>query len=91
MSVNRGGWGSPDPLENAEVKEFKLRFWLQRWIHLGLGLGVVGLAVACSPVERLGDPAALNSRYTDEQPALSGNRRFRLCPPNGSRNILMYD
>jgi len=59
----------------------------------GSWLGVVGLAVACSPVERLGDPAALNSRYTDEQPALSGNRRFLafVSNRNGSRNILMYD
>jgi len=55
-------------------------------------LGRVVLAVACSPVERLGDPAALNSRY-DEQPALSGNRRFLafVSNRNGSRNILMYD
>lgn len=67
--------------------------WLQRWIYFSLGLGLVGFAVACSPSDRLGDSVALNSRYTDEQPALSGNGRFLafVSNRNGSRGILLYD
>jgi Tol biopolymer transport system component len=53
----------------------------------------VGLAVACSPSDDLGGSTALNSRYADDQPALSGNSRFLafVSNRNGSRNILLYD
>jgi len=78
-------------LKTAE-KEFKLRFWLQRWIHLVLAWAWL---VLLSPVVLLSalEIQLLNSRYTDEQPALSGNRRFLafVSNRNGSRNILMYD
>jgi len=49
--------------------------------------------VACNPSDRLVSPATLNSRYTDEQPSLSGNGRFLAFVSNrdGSRNILLYD
>lgn len=54
---------------------------------------MVCLVVACSPSDRLDGPSALNSRYTDEQPALSGNGRFLafVSNRNGSRSILLYD
>ena len=76
------------------MKQFELRFLLlTRWIHLGLGLGIVSLVVACSPSDRIIGPSNLNSRYTDEQPALSGNGRFLAFVSNrdGSRSILLYD
>lgn len=53
----------------------------------------MGLVVACSPSDPFGGSTALNSRYTDEQPALSGNGRFLafVSDRNGSRGILVYD
>lgn len=68
-------------------------FLLQRWIHLSLCFGVASLIVACSPSDRLIGSNALNSRYTDEQPSLSGNGRFLgyVSNRNGSRNVLVYD
>jgi Tol biopolymer transport system component len=75
------------------VKKGTPIFLLQRWIHLGLGLGIAALSVACSPSDRLIGTSALNSRYTDEQPTLSGNGRFLgfVSNRNGGRNILLYD
>jgi Tol biopolymer transport system component len=58
-----------------------------------MGLSLTGVVVACSPVNPVQEPVALNSRYTDEQPALSGNGRFVAFVSNrdGDRNIVMYD
>lgn len=68
-------------------------FLLQRWIRLSLFLSIAGLLVSCSPGDRLIGSPALNSRYTDEQPTLSGNGRFLgfVSNRNGSRNVLVYD
>ncbi|WP_369076423.1 TolB family protein [Coleofasciculus sp. LEGE 07081] len=55
---------------------------------------LTGLIVACSPpVNSQIEPTTLNSRYTEEQPALSGNGRFLAFVSNrgGTRQILMYD
>ncbi|MBW4521518.1 MAG: PD40 domain-containing protein [Scytolyngbya sp. HA4215-MV1] len=63
------------------------------WLRLGLGLGSVFLVNACTPTSLPVGPVSLNSRYTDEQPALSGDGRFLALVSNrsGSRNILLYD
>jgi len=72
------------------VKEFKLRTpavdSFGSWLGRGWSLSPVVLLSAL-------EIQLLNSRYTDEQPALSGNRRFLafVSNRNGSRNILMYD
>lgn len=49
--------------------------------------------VTCGPNDAFGDSLALNSRYNDEQPALSGNGGFVAFVSNrtGSRSILLYD
>ncbi|GAB4161281.1 MAG: hypothetical protein Fur0046_40060 [Cyanobacteria bacterium J069] len=49
-------------------------------------------AVAVQP-ESSGTPVPLNSRYTDEQPAISGNGQFVAFVSNrqGDRGILLYD
>jgi Tol biopolymer transport system component len=58
-----------------------------------MGLSLLGIAVACSPAVSLQEPVALNSRYTDEQPALSGNGQFIAFVSNrdGDRKLVMYD
>lgn len=75
------------------MKKVTFIFLLQQWIRLGLILGIVNLIVACSPGDRLIGLTALNSRYTEEQPTLSGNGRFLgyVSNRNGSRNVLVYD
>jgi Tol biopolymer transport system component len=64
-----------------------------RWLSWGMGLSLMGIVVACSPANRGKQPVALNSRYTNEQPALSGNGRFVAFVSNrdGDRQIVMYD
>ncbi len=66
---------------------------IHRWLRWGLGLSLTGIVVACSPAIRIEGPVALNSRYTDEQPALSGNGRFVAFVSNrdGDRKLVMYD
>ncbi len=66
---------------------------IHRWLRWGLGLNLTGIVVACSPAIRIEGPVALNSRYTDEQPALSGNGRFVAFVSNrdGDRKLVMYD
>jgi Tol biopolymer transport system component len=51
------------------------------------------MLVACSPAPQIQTPTALNSRYTDEQPALSGDGRFIAFVSNrdGDRKVVMYD
>lgn len=64
-----------------------------RSIYRWLAVSAASFAAACSPVNLPTQPVAINSRYTDEQPALSGNGRFLAFVSNreGSRNILLYD
>ena len=76
-----------------KLKPRRSRHWVQQWMHLGVGLGIMSLVVACSPSDLPGDPNIFNSRYNDEQPALSGNGRFLafVSNRNGSRSVLLYD
>ena len=54
---------------------------------------LMGFVVACTPVNPIQEPTTLNSRYTDEQPTLSGNGRYVAFVSNrdGDRKIVMYD
>lgn len=58
-----------------------------------MGLSLTGIVAACSPVSQVQAPVALNSRYTDEQPTLSGDGTVVAFVSNreGDRKILMYD
>ncbi len=65
---------------------------MRRWF----GGGLLWLAIAlggCNTASVPVVPAALNSTYTDEQPALSGDGRFVAFVSNrgGTRQIMMYD
>lgn len=85
-------------LANAEsvqlkVKRFTVRLGIYRWLCWGIGLSLLAIVVACSPADLPQGPVALNSRYTDEQPALSGNGQFLAFVSNrdNARKIVMYD
>lgn len=58
-----------------------------------MGLSLTGLLTACNSAPPVIEPVALNSRYTDEQPTLSGDGRFVAFVSNreGDRKIVMYD
>jgi Tol biopolymer transport system component len=64
-------------------------------LNPGLLLAVSSLVVlgACSSPKRLVDATSLNSRYTDQQPALSGNGRLVAFTTNrnGRNQIALYD
>lgn len=66
-------------------KKSKL-FWI-------LGAFLFSALAACSPTDRQLASEGLNSRYTDEQPALSGNGRFLafVTNRNGGSQIALYD
>ena len=63
------------------------------WLHCCVSLGVLGLVTACAQTELSTGPTSLNSRYNDEQPALSGDGRYVAFVSNrdGTRAIWMYD
>jgi Tol biopolymer transport system component len=75
------------------VKIFPPTFWLQRPIHWSLVFGLTSLLVSCGSSDLPLGPTSLNSRYTEEQPALSGNGRFLafVSNRNGSHQLLVYD
>jgi len=56
-------------------------------------LAAITVLGGCTPSQPIALPTGLNSRYNDEQPALSGNGRFMalVSNRNGSRSLLMFD
>ncbi len=76
------------------MKKFSIKSLLQRCWRWSFSLGLIVLIVSCSlGGDTIISSGALNSRYTEEQPALSGNGRYLAYVSNraGSRNILLYD
>ncbi len=76
-----------------EVKKFTPRLWLQKRFCWSLLFGLTSLLVSCSSSDIPIGPASLNSRYTEEQPTLSGNGRFLafVSNRNGIHQLLVYD
>lgn len=60
---------------------------------MAIALNLVTVLLGCNQTNRAIGPVALNSRYTDEQPALSGNGRFVAFVSNrdNRRKLLLYD
>ncbi len=75
------------------VRRLTAKLTLNRWLGCGMGLWLTGIVAACSPAPIVQETAVLNSRYTNEQPALSGDGRFVAFVSNrdGDRKIVMYD
>jgi Tol biopolymer transport system component len=70
------------------------KFGFGGWLQWFIGLSLIGLLTACSqPTIPVVGSVDLDSRYNDEQPALSGDGRFLAFVSNrsGTRSILMYD
>ncbi|BAZ67268.1 MAG: PD40 domain-containing protein [Pelatocladus maniniholoensis HA4357-MV3] len=75
------------------MKKITPGFWLQRNCVWSLIFGLTGLLVACTPDNIPIGSTSLNSRYTEEQPSLSGNGRILafVSTRNGTHQILLYD
>jgi Tol biopolymer transport system component len=83
------GWTT----ENIDVKTFTFSFWLQKSLYWSLIFGLVSLLVSCTADNIPMGVTSLNSRYTEEQPAISGNGRLLAFISNRSRHqqLLIYD
>lgn len=75
------------------MKKFTSQFRLQKLINWSLIFGLASLLSACGSGDIPLGPTSLNSRYTEEQPALSGNGRFLafISNRNGIHQLLVYD
>ncbi|GAA6619615.1 TolB family protein [Scytonema sp. NUACC26] len=75
------------------MKKITPKFWLQRQIRWSLCLTLAGMLISCGYSDLPTEPTSLNSRYTEQQPALSGNGRFLalVSNRNGSHQLLLYD
>jgi Tol biopolymer transport system component len=75
------------------VKKTTPIFRLHKSLRWSLLFGLVNLLFACGGENIPIGPTSLNSRYTEEQPALSGNGRFLafVSNRNGYHQALLYD
>lgn len=69
------------------------RILLPRWPVWSAVVISAGLFAGCEPSQVPTGPVELESRFNDEQPALSGDGRFLAFVSNrdGTRSILLYD
>lgn len=70
-----------------------IRFFLKLFLQKQIGLSFLVLLAACGSINRQQGPATLNSRYNDEQPALSGDGRWLafVSNRNGRNQIDVFD
>lgn len=66
--------------------------WRQ-WLSRGVSLGLLSLLAACGSPDLPNGTRGINSRYTDQQPSLSGNGRYLalVSNRNGRHQVLLYD
>ncbi|MEA5575904.1 hypothetical protein [Anabaena sp. UHCC 0451] len=75
------------------MKTVTSMLWLQKRIYWSLVFSLISLLVSCGVSDIPLGVSSLNSRYTEEQPALSGNGRFLafVSNRNGNQQLLVYD
>ncbi|HLP88317.1 MAG TPA: hypothetical protein VK184_06980 [Nostocaceae cyanobacterium] len=75
------------------MKTFTNKFWLQKPIRWSLVFGLISLLGSCSSGTIPVVSNSLNTRYTEEQPALSGDGRLLAFTSNrnGNQQLLIYD
>lgn len=77
------------------VRHFGIFKRFQQWIGLSIGLILFTFLINCQQDVAWADDSlnGLNSLYTDEQPALSGNGQFiaYVSNRNGTRSLLLFD
>ncbi|WP_353931294.1 hypothetical protein WJM97_01415 [Okeanomitos corallinicola TIOX110] len=75
------------------MRKFTAILWLQKPVHWSLIFSFASLLVSCGAGDIPIGVSSLNSRYTEEQPALSGNGRFLAFVSNRNANqqLLLYD
>jgi Tol biopolymer transport system component len=77
----------------VDVNKFTSVLWLRKSIHWSLVFTFSVLLISCGTSDFPVGVSSLNSGYTEEQPALSGNGRFFAFVSNrrGNQQLLMYD
>ncbi len=75
------------------MKEFRTILAIWHWLTLGLTLSLAGLIGGCTPSNVSMGTTSLNSRVTEQQPALSADGRFLafISNRNGSHDVWLYD
>lgn len=70
-----------------------IRYLLIQIVKLLLGVGLLVSVGACAPSFNTQDFSTLNSRYTEAEPALSGNGRFLafVSDRGGQQDLVVYD
>lgn len=75
-----------------------IRSWLgkkkiRQKLSWGVGVSAISLLAACGSPELPQGSAGINSRYNDQQPALSGNGRYLtwVSGRSGRHQVLLYD
>jgi len=75
------------------VKKFRTIWATGHWLTIGLTLSLASLIGGCTPSNVPMGTTSLNSRTTEQQPALSANGRFLafISNRNGSHDVWLYD
>ncbi|NES99323.1 MAG: TolB family protein [Sphaerospermopsis sp. SIO1G2] len=75
------------------MRKFTSLLWLQKPVRWSLVFSFASLLISCNSADIPIGVSSLNSRYTEEQPALSGNGRFLafVSNRNGNQQLLLYD